>query len=75
LLFWKLGWGVSQIICPRWPSTVILLISASQAARITGVSHQIPAFFFIHNICSSDGTYSTLDDKIDCDLSLANQNS
>jgi hypothetical protein len=29
----------SQTICPGWPQTVILLISASQVARSTGVSH------------------------------------
>jgi hypothetical protein len=43
-LFWR--WGASQTICPGWPQTEILLISASQIARITGVSHQSPNFFF-----------------------------
>jgi hypothetical protein len=33
----------SQTICPGWPWTSILLISASQVARITSVSHQRPA--------------------------------
>jgi hypothetical protein len=28
-----------QTVCPGWPSTTILLISASQVAGITGVSH------------------------------------
>jgi hypothetical protein len=32
--------GVSQTICPGWPQTMILLISAFQEARMTGVSHQ-----------------------------------
>jgi hypothetical protein len=31
--------GVSQTICPGFPPTVILLILASQIARITGMSH------------------------------------
>jgi hypothetical protein len=39
-LFWR--WGVSGTICPDWPWTVILLISAFQVARITGVSHWCP---------------------------------
>jgi hypothetical protein len=30
---------VSQAICPGWPLTLILLISASQLARITCVRH------------------------------------
>jgi hypothetical protein len=34
------GWdGVSQTICPGWPQTLILLTSASQIARIIGMSH------------------------------------
>jgi hypothetical protein len=36
--------GVLQTICLDWPWTVILLISASQVARITGVSHWCPAW-------------------------------
>jgi hypothetical protein len=32
--------GVSQVICPGWPWTMILQTSASQIARITGVSHK-----------------------------------
>jgi hypothetical protein len=41
-LFWR--WGVvSWTVCPDWwPQIVILLISASQVARITGVRHQHP---------------------------------
>jgi hypothetical protein len=31
--------GVSWTVCPGWPPTVIALISASQLARITGMSH------------------------------------
>jgi hypothetical protein len=34
---------VSQTLCPGWPQTSILPISASQVARITGTSHQCPA--------------------------------
>jgi hypothetical protein len=30
---------VSWTICPGWPQTAILLISASQVARITGMGH------------------------------------
>jgi hypothetical protein len=37
------GWsGVSRIFCWYWPWTVILLLSASQVARITGVSYHCP---------------------------------
>jgi hypothetical protein len=37
-LFW--GWGGShELFSPGWPQTSILPISASQVARITGVSH------------------------------------
>jgi hypothetical protein len=32
--------GISQSICPGGPQTTILPISASQVARITGMSHQ-----------------------------------
>jgi hypothetical protein len=35
--------GVSQTICLGWPQNLILSISASWIARITGVSHQYPA--------------------------------
>jgi hypothetical protein len=31
--------GVLQTICLGWPWTKILLISASQVAKITGMSH------------------------------------
>jgi hypothetical protein len=34
------GWdGISQTFCPSWPWTMILPISTSQEAKITGVSH------------------------------------
>jgi hypothetical protein len=33
------GDGVSQTVCPDWPQNSILLISSSQVARITGMSH------------------------------------
>jgi hypothetical protein len=38
-----LDMGVSLAICQGWPWTSSLPISASQVARITGVSHQRPA--------------------------------
>jgi hypothetical protein len=38
--FWH---RVSWTICLGWLQTTVLLISASQVARITGVSHQCPA--------------------------------
>jgi hypothetical protein len=37
------GDGDSRTICPGWPQTLILTISASQVARIIGVSHWHPA--------------------------------
>jgi hypothetical protein len=36
---------VSRTICQGWLRTSIFLIFASQVARITGMSHQCPAFF------------------------------
>jgi hypothetical protein len=36
--------GFSQIICLGWPQTAILLISAFQVARISGVSYWHLAF-------------------------------
>jgi hypothetical protein len=39
ILLWCLGEGVFQIICLGWFWSSILPISASQVARITGVSH------------------------------------
>jgi hypothetical protein len=42
------GVGVSRTICPGWPQTMILPISASQVARITDVSHQHPAYFIFN---------------------------
>jgi hypothetical protein len=38
--------GVSRTFCLGWPVTAALLISASQVAGITGVSHQCLALFF-----------------------------
>jgi hypothetical protein len=37
------GDEVSRTLCLGWPRLAILLISASQVARITGMSHQHPA--------------------------------
>jgi hypothetical protein len=39
-LFWR--WGSLGLFSPGWPQISILLISASQIARITGVSHWNP---------------------------------
>jgi hypothetical protein len=39
------GDGVSWAICPGWPRTSVLLISASQVARIADVSHGYLAWF------------------------------
>jgi hypothetical protein len=41
--FGYFGEGISRTICPGWPQTNILLISASQVARIIVMSHQHPA--------------------------------
>jgi hypothetical protein len=38
--------GIAQTICPGWPQTAISLISASQVARMTGVSHWCLAIWF-----------------------------
>jgi hypothetical protein len=48
-LFWRWVW---RTLCLSWPQIVILPISVSQLARITGVSHQHQAhtFFFNMNI-------------------------
>jgi hypothetical protein len=39
LLWLFFGDGVMRTICPNWPQTSILPISASQEAKITGMSH------------------------------------
>jgi hypothetical protein len=44
-IFLCLFWRVSKAVCPGWPRTGIILISASQVARITGVSHWYPTPF------------------------------
>jgi hypothetical protein len=44
------GDGVSWTICSAWPWTVILLIIASQVARITGVSHWYLLLFAFLNL-------------------------
>jgi hypothetical protein len=36
--------GSSSTVCPSWPQTSILLISASQVARIIGMSHRCLAY-------------------------------
>jgi hypothetical protein len=35
--------GMGLTICPDWPQTMPFLLSFSQVARLTGVSHQHPA--------------------------------
>jgi hypothetical protein len=40
--------GVSWTICPGWPPTLICQISASQEARITGISHLHLAVSILH---------------------------
>jgi hypothetical protein len=50
----QIGERVSQSICLGYPQTAILLISASQVTRITGISHQCPAIlpsFIIRLTC------------------------
>jgi hypothetical protein len=42
-LFWYFAARVLQTVCPGWPQTMILLISASHVAKITGV----PPLFFL----------------------------
>jgi hypothetical protein len=44
---------VSRTICLSWPRTIILPISASQVARITGVSHQLLVTCFYFIFCSA----------------------
>jgi hypothetical protein len=49
-----IGWDwVLKTICSGWPQTVILPISASQVARITGLSHWCPTFVYVYacDIC------------------------
>jgi hypothetical protein len=43
-LFWR--WGL-RAICLAWPENVILLISASEVARITGVRQPAPGYDYI----------------------------
>jgi hypothetical protein len=42
VLSWEKG---LRTVCPSWPQSMILLISASWVARITGVSHWLLALF------------------------------
>jgi hypothetical protein len=46
--FFEIG-SCTQTICLDWLGTSILLISASWIARITGVSHQCPAYLAVVN--------------------------
>jgi hypothetical protein len=45
------GGKVSRTICLDWPQTAILLISASQLARITDVTHQHQQMLWFKEIC------------------------
>jgi hypothetical protein len=44
---WK---TVSKTFCPGWPQTTILLISAFQVVRITGVSHCAWPMYFLYEL-------------------------
>jgi hypothetical protein len=44
--FFPLRWVLTNSSFPGWPGTTILLISASQVARITRVSHWLESFLF-----------------------------
>jgi hypothetical protein len=46
-LWWVFGDRVTWTICPGWLQIVILLISPSWVARITGLSHWHPATHFV----------------------------
>jgi hypothetical protein len=46
LAFFLLRWG-SLSLCPGWPGTGIFPISASQVARITGMSHWCLARIYV----------------------------
>jgi hypothetical protein len=48
LLWLYFGDGVSRSICPVWPQTLILLISASQVARIISASHHAQVLAIFH---------------------------
>jgi hypothetical protein len=49
-LFWR--WGLK--LFPSWPQTAVLLISASQVAMITGMTHQyLLTSIFIQKIKAS----------------------
>jgi hypothetical protein len=51
---------VSGTICLDWLRTAILLISVYWVARITGVSHQRPAYHFLRGEidCEKDSSFS-----------------
>jgi hypothetical protein len=56
LAFFVMGFfqdRISRTVCPGWLQTLILLISASPIARITGVSHWHPAILTKINIFGS----------------------
>jgi hypothetical protein len=46
-IFFKIG--SQELLCQGWVRTLILLISVSWVARITGLSHQCPALLSILN--------------------------
>jgi hypothetical protein len=63
-LFWR--WGL-RAICLAWPENVILLISASEVARITGVRQPAPGYDYIvkkkiqNPKCSKIGNFLSAD--------------
>jgi hypothetical protein len=50
IFFFFLYYGGLRNFLPSWLQTMILLISASQGASITGVSHKCPAIHFYRPI-------------------------
>jgi hypothetical protein len=65
--FWESSW---RTICLDWLQTLILLISASWVARVTGVSHQCPSWTWLfkgmnrklgwrksHELCEKKGNW------------------
>jgi hypothetical protein len=44
--------GFSPSVSLGWPETLILLISASQVARVTGISHWCSAGYFYYFVIS-----------------------
>jgi hypothetical protein len=47
-----------KCFCPAWPGTIVLLISVSQVARITGMSHHRPACILVFSFIICNNTES-----------------